>query len=90
MMTNREQIEQAIISAGAFNGNDTETLLGEFGNVCEKADMWDEVKDDYLTSIRSAIDTTLYYTYPGAPAQEDMGAISSLLEQLLNDLERGE
>lgn len=28
-MTNREQIEQAIISAGAYNGNDTEVLLAE-------------------------------------------------------------
>ena len=28
-MTNREQIEQAIISAGVFNGNDTEVLLSE-------------------------------------------------------------
>lgn len=28
-MTNREQIEQAIISAGAYTGNETEVLLAE-------------------------------------------------------------
>lgn len=47
-MTNREQIEQAIISAGAYNGNDTVTLLSEVSKVYEKADAWDKLKNDTL------------------------------------------
>ncbi|KKI54750.1 Protein of unknown function [Staphylococcus pasteuri] len=42
-MTNREQIEQAVISAGAFNGDDTEALLSEVSKVYEKAQVFDEI-----------------------------------------------
>lgn len=42
-MTNREQIEQAVISAGAFNGDDTEALLSEVSKVYEKAQAFDEI-----------------------------------------------
>ncbi|PTI11282.1 DUF1024 family protein [Staphylococcus warneri] len=43
-MTNREQIEQAIISAGAYTGNETGELLSELDRVYEKAKAFDEVK----------------------------------------------
>ena len=41
-MSKREQIEQAIISTGAFTGEDTETLLSEIEWVYEKASKYDE------------------------------------------------
>ena len=37
MMNNREQIEQSVISASAYNGNDTEGLLKEIEDVYKKA-----------------------------------------------------
>lgn len=42
-MTKREQIEQAIISASAFTGNDTEELLREVDKVYKKAKALDDV-----------------------------------------------
>nr|WP_313795106.1 DUF1024 family protein [Staphylococcus warneri] len=50
-MTNREQIEQAIISAGAYNGNDTEKLLSEMDKVYKKASVLDEIKEYTLDKI---------------------------------------
>lgn len=43
MMTNREQIEQAVISAGAFNGNDTDELLSEISKVYEKVSNYETI-----------------------------------------------
>lgn len=64
-------------------------LINDMRNVKRKAEAWDKLKEDYIIDINSAIDTTLYYSHPNAPAQEDMGAINILLTQLLSDLERG-
>ncbi|MGT0202730.1 DUF1024 family protein [Staphylococcus aureus] len=36
-MNNREQIQQSVISASAYNGNDTEGLLKEIEDVYKKA-----------------------------------------------------
>lgn len=64
-------------------------LINDMAEVKRKAEAWDKLKEDYIIDINSAIDTTLYYSHPNAPAQEDMGAINILLTQLLSDLERG-
>lgn len=64
-------------------------LINDMQHVKRKAEAWDKLKEDYIIDINSAIDTTLYYSHPNAPAQEDMGAINILLIQLLSDLERG-
>lgn len=64
-------------------------LINDMAEVKRKAESWDKLKEDYIIDINSAIDTTLYYSHPNAPAQEDMGAINILLTQLLSDLERG-
>ena len=64
-------------------------LINDIAEVKRKAEAWDKLKEDYIIDINSAIDTTLYYSHPNAPAQEDMGAINILLIQLLSDLERG-
>lgn len=64
-------------------------LINDIAEVKRKAEAWDKLKEDYIIDINSAIDTTLYYSHPNAPAQEDMGAINILLTQLLSDLERG-
>ncbi len=42
-MNNREQIEQSVISASAYNGNDTEELLKEIEDVYKKAQAFDEI-----------------------------------------------
>ena len=64
-------------------------LINDMAEVKRKAEAWDKLKEDYIIDINSAIDTTLYYSHPNAPAQEDMGAINILLTQLLSDLEGG-
>ncbi len=43
MMNNREKIEQSVISASAYNGNDTEGLLKEVEDVYKKAQAFDEI-----------------------------------------------
>ncbi|MEX2947892.1 DUF1024 family protein [Staphylococcus warneri] len=48
-MTNREQIEQAVISAGAYTGNDTEKLLSELDSVYKKVNVFDGIKDELRT-----------------------------------------
>ncbi|MGU3127065.1 DUF1024 family protein [Staphylococcus aureus] len=50
-MNNREQIEQSIISASAYNGNDTEGLLKEVEDVYKKA----QALMKYLEEITNAI-----------------------------------
>lgn len=67
----------------------TDTYFEQWQEAKKKAEAWDKLKKDYIIDINSAIDTTLYYSHPNAPAQEDMGAINILLTQLLSDLERG-
>lgn len=66
-----------------------DTYFEQWQDAKRKAEAWDKLKEDYIIDINSAIDTTLYYSHPNAPAQEDMGAINILLTQLLSDLERG-
>lgn len=44
-MNNREQIEQSVISASAYNGNDTEGLLKEIEDVYKKAQAFDEIRE---------------------------------------------
>lgn len=66
-----------------------DTYFEKWQDAKRKAEAWDKLKEDYIIDINSAIDTTLYYSHPNAPAQEDMGAINILLIQLLSDLERG-
>ncbi|HCU9043668.1 TPA: DUF1024 family protein [Staphylococcus aureus] len=45
-MNNREQIEQSVISASAYNGNDTEGLLKEIEDVYKKAQAFDRLLED--------------------------------------------
>lgn len=52
-MTNREQIEQAVISAGSYTGNDTEKLLSEMDSVYKKANTFDEVKNNIKEELDS-------------------------------------
>ena len=47
-MNNREQIEQSVISASAYNGNDTEGLLKEIEDVYKKARAFDEILEGLL------------------------------------------
>lgn len=67
----------------------SDTYFEQWQKAKRKAEAWDKLKEDYIIDINSAIDTTLYYSHPNAPAQEDMGAINILLTQLLSDLECG-
>lgn len=46
-MDMRERIEQAIISAGAFTGEDTELLLNEISELYEKANARDKTTEVY-------------------------------------------
>ncbi|HCY6875516.1 TPA: DUF1024 family protein [Staphylococcus aureus] len=45
-MNNREQIEQSVISASAYNGNDTKGLLKEIEDVYKKARAFDRLLED--------------------------------------------
>lgn len=50
-MNNREQIEQSVISASAYNGNDTEGLLKEIEDVYKKARAFDEINEDIINTL---------------------------------------
>ncbi|MBA8654050.1 DUF1024 family protein [Staphylococcus aureus] len=54
-MNNREQIEQSIISASAYNGNDTEGLLKEVEDVYKKAQAFDEILEGMTNAIQHPV-----------------------------------
>ncbi|HHM3661553.1 TPA: DUF1024 family protein [Staphylococcus aureus] len=54
-MNNREQIEQSIISASAYNGNDTEGLLKEIEDVYKKAQAFDEILEGLPNAMQYAL-----------------------------------
>ncbi|MDG6814810.1 DUF1024 family protein [Staphylococcus aureus] len=54
-MNNREQIEQSVISASAYNGNDTEGLLKEIEEVYKKAQAFDEILEGLPNPMQDAL-----------------------------------
>ncbi|HAR4059658.1 TPA: DUF1024 family protein [Staphylococcus aureus] len=54
-MDNREQIEQSVISASAYNGNDTEGLLNEIEDVYKKAQAFDEILEGMTNAIQHSV-----------------------------------
>ncbi|WP_431703919.1 type II toxin-antitoxin system toxin HigB [Staphylococcus aureus] len=54
-MNNREQIEQSIISASAYNGNDTEGLLKEVEDAYKKAQAFDEILEGLPNAMQDAL-----------------------------------
>ncbi|NFW19377.1 DUF1024 family protein [Staphylococcus aureus] len=54
-MNNREQIEQSVISASAYNGNDTERLLKEIEDVYKKAQAFDEILEGLPNAMQDAL-----------------------------------
>ncbi|HCX2268286.1 TPA: DUF1024 family protein [Staphylococcus aureus] len=54
-MNNREQIEQSIISASAYNGNDTEGLLKEVEDVYKKTQAFDEILEGLPNAMQDAL-----------------------------------
>ncbi|HDG5373492.1 TPA: DUF1024 family protein [Staphylococcus aureus] len=59
-MNNREQIEQSVISASAYNGNDTEGLLKEIEDVYKKAQAFDEILEGLLNAMQDALKEDIY------------------------------
>ncbi|QCX44253.1 DUF1024 family protein [Staphylococcus aureus] len=54
-MNNREKIEQSVISASAYNGNDTEGLLKEVEDVYKKAQAFDEILEGLPNAMQDAL-----------------------------------
>ncbi|NOK07286.1 DUF1024 family protein [Myxococcus xanthus] len=54
-MNNREQIEQSVIRASAYNGNDTEGLLKEIEDVYKKAQAFDEILEGLPNAMQDAL-----------------------------------
>ncbi|MBR9233483.1 DUF1024 family protein [Staphylococcus aureus] len=54
-MNNREKIEQSVISASAYNGNDTEGLLKEVEDVYKKAQAFDEILEGMTNAIQHPV-----------------------------------
>ncbi|HII0794527.1 TPA: DUF1024 family protein [Staphylococcus aureus] len=54
-MNNREKIEQSVISASAYNGNDTEGLLKEIEDVYKKAQAFDEILEGITNAMQDAL-----------------------------------
>ncbi|HCQ2407187.1 TPA: DUF1024 family protein [Staphylococcus aureus] len=54
-MNNREQIEQSVISASAYNGNDTEGLLKEIEDVYKKARAFDRLLEGLPNAMQDAL-----------------------------------
>ncbi|EVO17099.1 phage protein [Staphylococcus aureus M1031] len=59
-MNNREQIEQSVISASAYNGNDTEGLLKEIEDVYKKAQAFDEILEGMTNAMQDALKEDIY------------------------------
>ncbi|WP_445815467.1 DUF1024 family protein [Staphylococcus aureus] len=55
-MNNREQIEQSVISASAYNGNDTEGLLKEIEDVYKKAQAFDEILEGLPNAMQYSLE----------------------------------
>lgn len=55
MMNNREQIEQSVISASAYNGNDTKGLLKEIEDVYKRAQAFDEILEGLPNAMQDAL-----------------------------------
>ncbi|HDX7831713.1 TPA: DUF1024 family protein [Staphylococcus aureus] len=55
-MNNREQIEQSVISASAYNGNDTEGLLKEIEDVYKKARAFDEILEGLPNAMQYSLE----------------------------------
>ncbi|OXL89060.1 hypothetical protein CA803_10680 [Staphylococcus aureus] len=55
-MNSREQIEQSVISASAYNGNDTEGLLKEIEDVYKKAQAFDEILEGLPNAMQDALE----------------------------------
>ncbi|HDH6573864.1 TPA: DUF1024 family protein [Staphylococcus aureus] len=55
-MNNREQIEQSVISASAYNGNDTEGLLKEIEGVYKKAQAFDEILEGLPDAMQYSLE----------------------------------
>ncbi len=55
LMNKREQIEQSVISASAYNGNDTEGLLKEIEDVYKKAQAFDEILEGLPNAMQDAL-----------------------------------
>ncbi|HCZ6642840.1 TPA: DUF1024 family protein, partial [Staphylococcus aureus] len=51
----REQIEQSVISASAYNGNDTEGLLKEIEDVYKKVQAFDEILEGLPNAMQDAL-----------------------------------
>ncbi|HFG0413914.1 TPA: DUF1024 family protein [Staphylococcus aureus] len=54
-MNNREQIERSVISASAYNGNDTEGLLKEIEDVYKKAQAFDEILEGLPNAMQYSL-----------------------------------
>ena len=54
-MNNHEQIEQSVISASAYNGNDTEGLLKEIEDGYKKAQAFDEILEGLPNAMQDAL-----------------------------------
>ncbi|HAR7505568.1 TPA: DUF1024 family protein [Staphylococcus aureus] len=54
-MNNREQIERSVISASAYNGNDTEGLLKELEDVYKKAQAFDEILEGLPNAMQYSL-----------------------------------
>ncbi|SCU36242.1 type II toxin-antitoxin system toxin HigB [Staphylococcus aureus] len=55
-MNNREHIEQSVISASAYNGNDTEGLLKEIEDVYKKAQAFDEILEGLPDAMQYSLE----------------------------------
>ncbi|ACJ64556.1 TPA: DUF1024 family protein [Staphylococcus aureus] len=55
-MNNREHIEQSVISASAYNGNDTEGLLKEIEGVYKKAQAFDEILEGLPDAMQYSLE----------------------------------
>ncbi|HBJ9578407.1 TPA: DUF1024 family protein, partial [Staphylococcus pseudintermedius] len=49
------QIEQSVISASAYNGNDTEGLIKEIEDVYKKAQAFDEILEGMTNAIQHSV-----------------------------------
>lgn len=86
-MTNREQIEQGIIGARVYTGNETVELLNELDSVYKKANTFDEVKNN----IKEELDSySVLYKETQDPRYSLLSGVYENIFNYIEELEREE
>jgi len=90
-----DNLDQYIDRCNDVLGQYIELLKADIAKAKKRADAAENKLDDleeFIPSLRAAVESTLNYSHPNVDPdlQSDIGAYSGLMQQILENLERGE